>query len=145
VPFAYTLLVNLPANRRLGYDEAELAIGWMDRRVIIKPMGDTRPIKEAEWLKFTSRDFLDQESARVHCQSLKGHLRLAAIRSHLALDVGRERVVSGPGRTVVDDTAEHGVQLLPSVHGLMVYEQTDNDLQLWMIASGTRLRPMTGS
>jgi hypothetical protein len=141
MPFAYTLLVNLPANRRLGSDEAELAIDWMDRTVVIRPMGDSKPIQEAERLKFTSRDFLDEESARAHGKSLKGHLRLAAVRSHLALSVGRERVVSGPGRTVVDDAAKEGMQLLPSVHGLMVYEQTDNDRQLWMTASGTALTP----
>lgn len=141
MPFAYSLLVNLPANRRLGYDEAELAIDWQGRSVVIKPMGDAKPIREAEWLKFTCRDFADGESARAHGQSLKGHLRLAAVKSHIPFNVGRERVISAAYRTVLDNAAAQGIQLLPSVHGLMVYEQTADDRQLWAVARGIASTP----
>ena len=69
-------------------------------------------------------------------RDLKGHLRLAAVEAHFALDVGENEVVSRFGPTVIDAAREKGAQLLHGVHGLLVYEETGRDLVGWGTAGG---------
>lgn len=139
--FAYTLIVRLPTNRRLGHEAAELELTWLDRTVTVKPIGAGSTIKDAEWLKFASVGFLDEAEAEAHGRSLKGYLRLAAVRSHLPFDLGRETTISATFAPVTDSAAEQGVRLLPSVHGLMVYEQTGLDRLFWGTATGLASTP----
>jgi hypothetical protein len=134
--FAYTLIIRLPVTNRIGVDDTELTIDWRGRPVVIKSVSGKSSIRESEWLRFACRDFPDEEGARAHGQSLKGHLRLAAVKSHLPLNVGRDQVHSRAGKSVIDHAAEQGIQILPGVHGLMVYEQTEVDVYMWNSARG---------
>ncbi len=77
----------------------------------------------------------------MHGKALKGYLRLASTAAHLALDVGRDTVISGPGKVVVDAAKQAGMQLLPSIHGLQIYKQTGEDKHLWVVASAVVVTP----
>src|SRR5688572_20258555 len=73
--FAYTLIVRLPTNRRLGYDDTEMEFTWLDRTVSVKPMGSAAVIHEAEWSSLhllASRTSRAQRRMAALCEATSG-------------------------------------------------------------------------
>jgi hypothetical protein len=135
VPFACLLTVRLPEGRRLGSEERSITVTYRGTELRIKPLR-TQTFSEAEWLSVRARGFQTGDDAREFGRDLKGHLRLAAVDAHIGIDVGTDEVVSWPGPPIVDAARERGVQMLPGVHGVLVFEETTNDRVMWGMAGG---------
>ncbi len=90
MPYAYMLRVRLPIRRPISSESTEVTFTWLGRNVRISAADGTSSIGDAEWIVFSSSGFNDHSSAESHGQSLKNHLRLAAVKSGTPLNLGKE-------------------------------------------------------
>jgi hypothetical protein len=73
---------------------------------------------------------------------LKNGVRLAAIDVGSAIDVGQDVAHGQPSQEVIEEFTKRGLQLLPEVHGLHVYEETGVPTVLMARAEGTPVTPL---
>ena len=124
--FGFRLSVLIAPGERLGSDErqVELELAAPIGRVRFRASPREGAAGEAEWLVFTGSGYGTLEAAEQAGRALKNAIRLAAVDAGEAIDVGNDLVRGGPTQVAVDAAAEHGVLLLPDVHGVQVYEET---------------------
>lgn len=124
--FACRLTVRLPNGRRVGEAETTTEFEYQGRPVTLRAIGEAA-IVDASWLAFTGTGFDTQEGASAFGRQLKGHLRLVGARQLFSIDVGAETYVAHRGGQ--PESAEGGgPRVHPTVHGLYVYEQGEEDL-----------------
>ena len=97
---------------------------------------------DASALLFSGSGYETREDAEAAGKTLKNIVQLASIDNGIAVDAGRDEVRGGPGPTVVDAVAEQGVQLLPDVHGLQVFEETGSPASLSLSANAFAGAPL---
>ena len=91
--------------------------------VSVKAFPGGVPISDARELRFHGVGFSTYECAAAAGGALSDALRLTSVRLRLALDVGDGRVRGSAGEVLVAARALEGVQLLPDVHGIQIFEE----------------------
>jgi len=97
---------------------------------------------EASALLFSGSGYENREDAEAAGKALKNIVQLASIDNGIAIDAGRDEIRGGPGPAVVDAAAGQGIQLLPDVHGLQVFEETGDPASISLNAHGFAGAPL---
>jgi excisionase family DNA binding protein len=97
---------------------------------------------DASTVLFSGAGYQTRAEAETAGRALKNVVQLASIDAGIAIDAGRDDVLGGPGQVVIDAAAEQGIQLLPDVHGLQVFEETGRPASLSITAHGVVTSPL---
>jgi len=127
--FGFFLSVSLAPNRRFQSDESDA-----QEITLPAPIGTVRyrgsprgtSFSDSSQLLFQGSGYPNREAAETAGRTLKDVVQLASIDTNIPIDVGLERIRSQPGQVVIEAVAEQGIQLLPDVHGLQVFEEIGN-------------------
>nr|WP_275586256.1 HEPN domain-containing protein [Geodermatophilus normandii] len=87
-------------------------------------------------MQFTGLGYSSEEAAQGAGQRLKDAVRAASAKHRVSIDVGNDVARGGASQYVKDKVAADGVLLLPDVHGLHTFEQTQDEV-LTLRGSGT--------
>lgn len=77
-------------------------------------------------LTFRGSGYDNRDEAETAGKTLKDIVQLASIDAGVPIDVGAERIRTQPGQVMIDTFASQDFQLLPDVHGLLVFEESDS-------------------
>lgn len=143
VTYGFRLTAVFSPRERLGSHEqtVEIDLGPPIGCVTLRafPGGSFR---EAGELLFSGRGYATHGEAEQAGRALKNVIRLAAVEVGKGLDVGQDTVRGRAGQVVIEDYAGRGLQLLPDVHGLQVYEEVAKPVVLLMRGEGTVVTPL---
>lgn len=131
-------------RERFSSDEQKIEIDLAAPigRVTLQAFPGQISFRQAQEMMFSGRGYESFEEAERAGQALKNAIRLAAVEVGNAIDVGQDVVSGGPGQVLVEDAAQRGIQLLPDVHGLQVYEETGTPTVLSLRGEGMVLTPL---
>lgn len=136
--FGFFLSVNLAPNKRFQSDESDAKEITLSEPIgLIRYRGSPRgtSFSDSAQLLFQGSGYPSRETAETAGRTLKDVVQLASIDTNIPIDVGLERIRSQPGRVIIDAVAEQGIQLLPDVHGLQVFEEAGNPASFSMNAN----------
>ena len=144
--YGFFLKVTLSPHERIQSDDTE------DRTVSLPPpigvvqlRGSPRgtAYSDAPALMFSGTGYSARTDAEAAGRALKNAVQLASLDIGLGIDTGLDVITGGPGPVVIEAAAHEGVQLLPDVHGLQVFEETENPaISMGLTAQGTVLSPL---
>ena len=145
--YGFFLKVLLSPGKRIMSDESDAReltlpepIGLIRYRG--SPLGNS--FSESPGLLFMGLGYESYDKAENAGRRLKAVIQLASLDTGIAIDVGKDDVRGGPGQVVIDAAARDGVLLLPDVHGLKVFEETGQPVQLSGTAKARVLSPLAG-
>ena len=76
-------------------------------------------------------------------KALKDAVQLASLDIGIGIDTGLDVATGGPGQVMIEAAVRLGVQLLPDVHGLQVFEETEyTPVSMGLTGQGTVLSPL---
>ena len=83
-----------------------------------------KSFSDSSRLTFRGSEYHDRSAAETAGRALKELVQLASIDARVPIDVGAEHIRTQPGQVMIDFFADQGIQLLPDVHGLLIFEET---------------------
>ena len=98
---------------------------------------------DAPALMFSGTGYPARTDAEAAGRALKDAVQLASLDIGLGIDTGLDVVTGGPAQLMIETAAREGVQLLPDVHGLQVFEETEHPaVSMGLTAQGAVLSPL---
>jgi hypothetical protein len=121
-----------PYGRFLSEDSSERPLVLPEPIGAVQYRGSPRgtPVSEASAILFIGSQYGTNAAAESVGQRLKAVVQLASLDAGIAIDAGNDEIRGGPGQVMIDSVAEQGVLLLHDVHGLQVFEETGQHVQL---------------
>lgn len=126
MPYGFFLTVDL-GPKHLQSDETdvqEIAFLPPIGNITYRGVPPVRSFSESSRVTFRGKGYVDQEAAETAGRTLKDIIQLASIDARIPIDVGADIIRTQPGQVMIDSFASHDIQLLPDVHGLLVFEET---------------------
>jgi hypothetical protein len=131
--FKVSTPINSPEN------ELSLAIGGRDAFITGER---NKALDESYWLTLNIGDLESEGAARDFGKLAVSAVNLAGVRLDVGIDPGENRATTSFGRAVVEAAASRGINMLPNVHGLLVYEEKGNEYFGGVSGTGTvRVQP----
>src|SRR5271166_6340001 len=130
---AWTVRYRFRVSKPLTSDATELPLVIGGRQAVASGEGN-QPLKECNWLILNIHGLENEDGAREFGRSVALAALLTGARQEVGIDAGENRATSGFGKIVADAVAEQGRKLLPSAHGLFVYEREGNEVFFHMSA-----------
>jgi hypothetical protein len=112
-------------SRYLAVERPKLEFEYIGHRLEISCLG--APLSEADQLFFVTHGFDTEESARRFGLSLRGHVRLLAVRGTLILDPGDELIVEPITALDRRQIEQNGKRAIDLQQGLVVFEESQCD------------------
>ena len=127
-----------PYGRFLSEDSSERPLVLPEPIGAVQYRGSPKgtPVSEASAILFIGAQYESNAAAEAAGQRLKAVVQLASLDTGIAIDAGNNEIRGGPGQVMIDAAAEQGVLLLHDVHGLQVFEETGQPVQLSGNAAG---------
>ena len=127
---SWTVRYRVRVSKPLHSEELTLTIVAGGRNVAIAGENQ-RSLAQSEWLTFTAHDFETEAAAFGYGARLALALLLAGADNDVGIDAGLNKANVSFGQVVLDAfEQERGRKVLPSIHGLHVYERRGNELFL---------------
>jgi excisionase family DNA binding protein len=144
--YGFFLKVTLSPDERIQSDDSG------DRTVLLPPpigavllRGSPRgtAFSDAPALMFSGAGYPARTDAEAAGRALKDAVQLASLDIGLGIDTGLDVATGGPTQVTIEAAARQGVQLLPDVHGLQVFKETEYPpVSMGLTARGTVLSPL---
>jgi hypothetical protein len=145
VTYGFFLTVDL-GPKRIQSDETDI-----QEIILPDPIGKIRyrgeppdkSFSDSTRITFRGSAYHDRAAALLAGRTLKEIVQLASVDAKVPIDVGAERIRTQPGQVMIDTFADQAIQLLPDVHGLLVFEETgDRPAPLTMSATAIVSTPL---
>ena len=123
----FRLRFHLPQHHSINCDDAELEIPTDGDQPNLRLKGNDGDgsIKSARRLTLSGEPYNSKEDAFAAGSKARHALMRYSIRSRVGIDLGKNRSTGGMSKYLKDKIAsETGVQILDDVHGLLVYDGT---------------------
>lgn len=144
--YGFFLKVTLSPHERVqGDDTEDLTVQLPPPIGAVRLRGSPRgaAFSEAPALMFSGTGYPAHTDAEAAGRALKDAVQLASLDIGIGIDTGLDVVTGGPAQVTIEAAASQGIQLLPAVHGLQVFEETERlPVSIGLNAQGTVLSPL---
>lgn len=144
--YGFFLKVALSPNERIQSDNTEdLTLQLPSPIGAVRLRGSPRGVgfSEASALMFRGAGYPVRTDAEAAGRALKDAVQLASLDIGIGIDTGLDIVTGGPTQVTIEAAVSQGIQLLPDVHGLQVFEETEHlPVSMGLSAQGTVLSPL---
>lgn len=144
--YGLLLKVTLLPHERIQSDDSEGRTVSLPPPIgTVKLRGSPRgtAFSNAPALMFSGTGYPARADAEGAGRALKEAIQLASLDIGIALDTGLDVTMGGPAPAMIEAVAGQGIQLLPDVHGLQVFEETEHvPVSMSMSMQATVLSPL---
>ena len=122
--WAFRYVISLSDQRHLSIDALERSFVLLGHEVTIRSALQGKPISYSSFVAFDANDFASQSAASAFANALSRGLAWAGLVARVPVDLGDNDVTAWFTEEKLQTLREDGLQPLPGVHGLHVYETT---------------------
>jgi excisionase family DNA binding protein len=144
--YGFFLKVTLSPHERIQSDDTEARTVLLPSPIgAVQLRGSPRgtAFSNAPALMFTGTGYSARTDAEAAGRALKDVVQLASLDIVLGIDTGLDLITGGPAQVMIEAATHEGVQLLPDVHGLQVFEETEHPaVSMGLTAEATVLSPL---